>query len=159
MQTPGFFHYSTEMGDSDEHQLVFLHNSTQEEWQSLMAIMQLQSFEEGDYIMRQGDIDECIFFIASGKLQVSINLGDNVPHDIAVLGEGAIFGEQAFFDRLPRSATVQGIEAGEIYRLSRGYFDSLAARQPELGNKILFEFGRILSSRLRRATKLLSQTS
>jgi len=157
MQTPGFFHYSTEMGDSDEHQLVFLHNSTQEEWQSLMAIMQLQSFAEGDFIVRQGDMDECIFFVASGKLQVSISHGENKPHDIAMLAEGAIFGEQAFFDRLPRSASVQGIEGGEIYRLSRGYFDSLAARQPELGNKILFEFGRILSSRLRRATKQLSQ--
>lgn len=157
MKSPGFFTYSSEMGGSDEHQLVFLHNATQEEWQSLMSVMQPQFFRDDEFVVREGDIDDGVYFVLSGKLQVSVSLGHEQFKDIVVLEQGAIFGEQAFFDRLPRSATVQGIEGGEIYKLSRGYFDALADRDPHLGTKVLFELGRILSSRLRRTTKVLSQ--
>ena len=64
-----------------------------------------------------------------------------------------MFGELAFLDGLPRSATVRAVEDGEALRLSFEAFETLAARHAELGRAILLDLGRIAALRLRRLTE------
>ncbi len=62
-------------------------------------------------------------------------------------------GELGFLDGLPRSADVVATKDGELLRLSRADFESLAAAEPALGHLILSDLGRVVAQRLRRMTE------
>jgi len=68
-----------------------------------------------------------------------------------------VFGEQAFFDGLPRSASVRALSDGEVRSLTREAFAVLAAREPELARALLLDLGRILSLRLRQTSALVAR--
>ena len=150
------FYFSPNEDHDESNQLVFLANASIEEWQLLMECMMTQEFNANEYLVKQGESDHAVYFVSSGALEVSVE--DLACNDkvIATLGAGSIFGEQSFFDRLPRSATVRATESGTLLRLSRERFDLFTHKHPELANKVLFELGRVLSSRLRITTQHLA---
>jgi CRP-like cAMP-binding protein len=75
---------------------------------------------EDQEIIRQGDLAEDFFVIASGSADV---LRDGKR--IAALGPGDYFGELALFDRALRNATVIATSPVEIVSFSRSAFDEL----------------------------------
>jgi len=72
------------------------------------------------------------------------------------LPKGTVFGEMAFFDREPRSATVQATTSGTALRLTREAFERLAAWRPVLARRMLLELGRVVALRLRWAQETKS---
>jgi CRP-like cAMP-binding protein len=66
----------------------------------------------------------------------------------------SIFGEQAFFDGYPRSASVVALTPGELYGIAPDAFEVLSARHPDIARIALLDLGRILSLRLREMTEL-----
>jgi CRP/FNR family transcriptional regulator, cyclic AMP receptor protein len=103
----------------------------------------------GDVVVREGHRDRALYVVLSGRLEARVK-------PPARIEAGSVFGEVAFLDGLPRSATVVAVESGEALRLSYDAFAKLAARHPELGRSILLELGRIVSARLRRAAESAS---
>ncbi len=69
----------------------------------------------------------------------------------------SIFGEQAFLDGLPRSASVRATADAEVHLLTREAFDSFGVRHPALARQLLLELGRIVSLRLREMTRVAMQ--
>ena len=67
--------------------------------------------------------------------------------------EGSVFGEVAFFDRQPRSATIGALSDGSMARFTRDAFENLAAWEPVLARRILYELGHALAIRLRAAER------
>jgi CRP/FNR family transcriptional regulator, cyclic AMP receptor protein len=96
--------------------------------------------------VRAGDDDRALYLVLSGRLQALVE-------GATAIEPGSVFGELAFLDGLPRSATVRAVEDGEALRLSFDTFETLAARHPELGRAILLDLGRIAALRLRRLTE------
>jgi CRP-like cAMP-binding protein len=96
--------------------------------------------------VRAGDDDRALYLVLSGRLQALVGGATSID-------AGSVFGELAFLDGLPRSATVRALEDGEALRLSFDAFETLAARHPELGRAILLDLGRIAALRLRRLTE------
>ena len=60
-------------------------------------------------ICREGDLDQNLFYILTGKFLICTRSGHMVT-PIAYLEESQYLGEMSFFDRLPRSADVIAIE-------------------------------------------------
>jgi CRP/FNR family transcriptional regulator, cyclic AMP receptor protein len=56
-------------------------------------------------MIREGDIQQMIFWIMEGEVYVARKIGDKYKI-LATLGKGEIIGEMSFFDRSVRSATV-----------------------------------------------------
>jgi CRP/FNR family transcriptional regulator, cyclic AMP receptor protein len=96
--------------------------------------------------VRAGDDDRALYLVLSGRLEALVGGSPSID-------PGSVFGELAFLDGLPRSATVRAVEDGEALRLSFDAFEVLAARHPELGRAILLDLGRIAALRLRRLTE------
>ncbi|MBI2361400.1 MAG: cyclic nucleotide-binding domain-containing protein [Deltaproteobacteria bacterium] len=68
-------------------------------------------YQDGEVIVRQGELGNCMYVIQSGKAEVLEEMGDKTVR-LAVLGEKEFFGEMAIFDHDVRSATVRAL--GEV---------------------------------------------
>lgn len=63
-------------------------------------------YQDGEIIVRQGDVGNSMYVIQKGKVEVLSEVnGQAVP--LAVLGENDFFGEMAIFDDEVRTATVR----------------------------------------------------
>jgi hypothetical protein len=88
-------------------------------------------FLPDDYVIRQGEHGDCMYFVSSGELEVLIN-----NNKIAQLGAGSPFGETALIQNEKRSASIRAITYCDAYRLSREDFDGLRAKYPEFDAEI-----------------------
>jgi CRP/FNR family cyclic AMP-dependent transcriptional regulator len=152
-----FFDYDGQTVKRSESDFVFLADLPADDWQHILDVTQRYGFAAGDVVIRQGEVSSALYIVASGELDV-ILIGDNgTTRPISRIDPLSVFGEQAFFDGLPRSATVRARTASELHMLTHEAFDALAARYPDLARKILFDLGRIVSLRLRAMTFLASR--
>jgi CRP/FNR family cyclic AMP-dependent transcriptional regulator len=108
-------------------------------------------------VIRDGEVDRALYVVVAGELEVLLPVRGRQVHRLATIETGSVFGEQAFLDGLPRSATIRATSDGELLRLSLESFEVLAAREPELARSILFELGRIVSIRLRDNAAMIAQ--
>ena len=75
-------------------------------------------FRDGDVIIRQGDIDDCMYVIQEGKVEIVLESGgqENV---LTVLDTGDFFGEMALFDKDVRSATVRAVGDAKVLTVDK----------------------------------------
>ena len=63
-------------------------------------------YEDGEILMRQGDVGDVMFVIQEGEVEV-VHERDGRETPLAVIGEGGLVGEMAIFLHEPRTATVR----------------------------------------------------
>jgi CRP-like cAMP-binding protein len=152
MSISGFFQYPTEQEGPAPSNLLFLSDCDEKDWEKLLSYVETQLFRAGEIIMNEGDRDDALSIVQSGQVEVlSPPSRFGKVRRIALMGAGAVMGEQSFLDGQPRSAAVQALTDVELCRLSHQKFTILAAREPQLALRILMDLGRILSLRLREA--------
>jgi CRP/FNR family transcriptional regulator, cyclic AMP receptor protein len=100
-------------------------------------------------LLKAGESDNSLNIVVSGQVEVINPNSFGILKRIATIGEGSVFGELAFFDGQPRSASIRAITEGQLLRLSRKGFDRIAAWNPSLAQQLLFDLGRILAYRFR----------
>src|SRR5262245_41346209 len=74
---------------------------------------------------------------------------------LAILGSGAIVGELAVLDELPRSASVVALRDSELLFISKAQFNECANKHPKLYQHLLT----LLASRLREANDVIAAES
>ncbi len=74
-----------------------------------------KSYHDGQVLIRQGEVGDCMYVIQKGQVEVLAEKNGGEVQ-LAVLGEGEIFGEMAVFEREVRSATVRAL--GEVRALT-----------------------------------------
>lgn len=104
----------------------------------------------GEVLFRTGDSADSMFIVRRGSLKVYAPK-DNEEVQLALLSDGAIVGEMAFFDQKPRSAHVRALTQTEITEISRADFDKLLTQIP----KWLVSMMQSLSGRLRTTNEKL----
>jgi CRP-like cAMP-binding protein len=157
MDFQSFFDYPGETAAGEARQLVFLADLSPEGWGKLLARTGAQRFRAGELLVRAGDAQPALYIVASGSLEVVGADRRGRERRVAVIEQGSVFGEQSFFDRLPRSATVRALTDGELRSLTPEAFEVLAAREPDLARMVLLDLGRILSLRLRATSALAAR--
>jgi CRP/FNR family transcriptional regulator, cyclic AMP receptor protein len=157
MDFQNFFDYPGQETDDESRQLVFLPRLSPEGWGKLLARTGAQRFRAGDVVVRAGETQPALYIVASGSLEVVGEGRRSKERRMAVIEQGSVFGEQSFFDGLPRSATVRALSDGELRSLTPEAFEVLAAREPDLARMILLDLGRILSLRLRSTSALAAR--
>jgi len=88
-------------------------------------------FLPGDYIIRQGEFGDCMYFLSNGDVEVVVN---NVR--VAQLGQGSPFGETALMKGEKRMASVRALSYCDAYKLSKDDFDDLRARHPDFDAQV-----------------------
>ncbi len=94
-------------------------------------------------VVRRGAIGDCMYFIASGAVEVEL------PDKRVRLGEGAFFGELALLGNNIRTANVVTKETSTLLVLDLVDFRLLMARHPELSKVIDAEATRRMQENLR----------
>lgn len=138
---------------------IFLAKADEEGWRCLFEHCVRFPFQAGEEIIRKGDLGQSLFIITEGELE-TISPDKNSPEGVrlALMPTTTVFGEQAFFDGQPRSATIRAMTNGELLELTMENFQKLSERNPRLASMILFDLGRIISLRLRATTKAFIDT-
>lgn len=81
-----------------------------------MKVVELgKEFRDGEVIVRQGEMGDCMYVIQKGHVEVLRREGDK-EMCLAILGEGDFFGEMGLFEQEVRSATVRAV--GEVSALT-----------------------------------------
>jgi voltage-gated potassium channel len=81
-------------------------------------------------IIRKGQAGDCMYFIASGEVEVDL------PGKKVRLGDGAFFGEMALLGNNLRSANITTTRVSRLLVLDLVDFRMLMARHPDLGETI-----------------------
>jgi voltage-gated potassium channel len=81
-------------------------------------------------IIRKGQAGDCMYFIASGEVEVDL------PGKKVALGEGAFFGEMALLGNNLRSANITTTQVSQLLVLDLVDFRLLMARHPDLAETI-----------------------
>jgi len=105
----------------------------------------------GGLVCKEGQHGSFLSFVTNGKLEIVKTLeGKEVT--ISTIEQGDTLGEMALIDGLTRSATVRACTPTTILILRRDDFNTLLAKHPEVGIKILKGIARLLSLNLRKAS-------
>jgi CRP/FNR family transcriptional regulator, cyclic AMP receptor protein len=150
----GLFDYpnSSEMAQRMLDEFTFLGNASEEDWDNIRAHVETRNFGAGEKLVRYGEVDTSFFILTAGTVEIVMEQNDGEPHVLTNIPKGSVFGEIAFFDGQPRSATVLSRINGSAIKVSRENFEKLAEAHPIIANMILFDLARILSLRLRWTT-------
>ena len=96
----------------------------------VMNYLRAQTVPADTIIVRRGEAASCMYFIASGAVEIETRDGP------VRLGEGQFFGELALLRRARRGATVRSVEPTKLLALEVGDLQSLMERNPEIAQRI-----------------------
>jgi CRP-like cAMP-binding protein len=100
------------------HPLPFLSELTQESFVAVTRSLTILRLKDGDVVMRQGEVGDSLFLVASGELRVFVNTPDG-PKDVAHLFENTLFGEMALITDQPRTASVAVVGQADVIQVSK----------------------------------------
>jgi len=138
-------------------QNIYLFKSlTPAELDAVSAISQTQPFGMGDTIFLRGDAATALYLISLGtiKIQQGTKSGDEI--NLATLSAGSHFGEMAFVDGAPRSATASAADRGELVVIPYDKLKGLLEKTPAIAVKFYRELSLFLCGRLRVTTSDLN---
>ncbi len=117
----------------------------------VLQVTDASQFEDGQFVMREGDSGDELFIVLSGR--VKIMHGDAV---LTTLSPGEHVGEMALIRSQPRSATVVADGPAELMVIRRTEFFEILRKEHQLAVKLLWQFTNVLADRLAATNKELS---
>ncbi len=100
----------------------------------------------GDFLFRQGDSDNSLYIVLSGRFRALAKQDDGTFHALGDIGEGEPIGEFALFMAEPRSASVVAIRKSLVLELKETEYLEIVGRFPAFSTKLT----RFIVNRLRR---------
>jgi len=98
----------------------------------IVQMLKQTTFIPGDYIIRQGEYGDCMYFLSSGQVEVLVN-----ENKVAVLQEGSPFGEAALLQGEKRNASIRAISYCDVYILTKENFDIIRIKYPDFNNELV----------------------
>ncbi len=106
--------------------------------------------KQGQFLIDEGQKDECLHVITKGSLAVVKPSGSGDWITLSVLHEGDMAGELGFVDGVEHIAGLRALTNTEVFSLNRSDFESLIAKDPELVYKVMRSIIRTVHGILRR---------
>ncbi|HVP17488.1 MAG TPA: cyclic nucleotide-binding domain-containing protein [Spirochaetia bacterium] len=97
----------------------------------IVGLLRPMVFLPDDYIIRQGEYGDCMYFLSSGEVEVLV--GDT---KVAQLDAGSPFGETALIQGEKRVASIRALTYCDVYKLAKSDFDALRSRYPEFDAQV-----------------------
>lgn len=121
------------------HQMLnavpFLKSLSQREIEDLAFNLNLRHFMKDETIIHQGEPGKLFYLIFKGKVGVfRKKFFSKVA--LATLIPGEFFGEISLIENVPRTATVVGLEDGEMFTLARESFEGVLLKNPGIATVI-----------------------
>lgn len=110
-----------------------------------------RQYKDNDIIFSEHEPGEELHIIQRGKIKIT-KIVDNNEVLLAVLKPGDIFGEMAILENKPRNATAISYGDSELLAVSKGNFEIMVRKNPQLGTKLIT----LLSERIWKAYRQLA---
>lgn len=125
------------------------------ELESLSRAFEAIEVASGSVVIREGEIGDSLFIVATGELDVLVATGDQ---DVVVsdLGPGEAFGEISLIDKEPRSATVRARAPSVLYVLTHDALHGFAKSHRNGFTWLMVNVARSLAHKLREANRRLA---
>ena len=111
-------------------------------------------YTEGEIIVRQGEVGDCMYVIQYGRVEVIKEEG-GMEVKLAELSDGDFFGEMSLFEKDVRSATVRPLGEVRVLTVDRKMFLRKIHDDPSLAFRIMQKMShriRELNNELMRMT-------
>jgi CRP-like cAMP-binding protein len=118
----------------------------------LLDLLDQVQVKEGDLIVKQDEVGDCMYLVVDGEVRVMHHRGGR-DIALATLKGGDFFGEIALVDNGPRSADVVAQGNGLLLKITQASVAALAGVYPTAAFKFLIAVGRILVARLRTSNQ------
>jgi CRP/FNR family transcriptional regulator, cyclic AMP receptor protein len=118
-------------------------------------VLKLSQYQRDDYIIREGDEAEYMYFILKGSVKIFKKNYKGGEKLICEMNEPQFFGEMALIDRGTRSSSVIASSDVAVAKLSWQVLDEqFACYNPELALSTYKKIAQALSLRLRKSNAL-----
>ena len=121
----------------------------------LIEFLEEVDVEEGEYLIRQGEEADDLYFIELGTVSVYLELENDKRVRLQTLGLGTIVGEVGLYLGTTRSASVIAESPTIAYRLTRAALSEMKEKEPELAATFHEFVVRLLSERLTATNRSL----
>jgi CRP/FNR family cyclic AMP-dependent transcriptional regulator len=105
-------------------------------------------YADGEVVVQQGEIGDCMFTIQEGRLEVLTFQEGRGDVRVGIMEKGAVFGEMAIFEKEVRSATVRALGEARVLTIDKKTFLRRVQEDPSIAFNLL----RHMSQRIRRLT-------
>lgn len=128
---------------------------TTDEGSMILGITEIRQFPAGSTVFAEGDPSNELYYLLSGRLSIFIGLDTGNGRRVVTFLPGNSFGDVAFLDGRPRTASAVCEEACAVLVISRPAVEALARTAPDLVAKVFGALALDLAGRLRHADRLL----
>jgi CRP/FNR family transcriptional regulator, cyclic AMP receptor protein len=118
----------------------------------LFNLARVHQLKAGNVLFASGDAGDGCYRLDKGLLKVLVTSPSGEERIIAILGPGALVGELAMIDQMPRSASVVALRDSVLRFISREAYEKRVLACPETKHALL----EILAFRLRQADEELA---
>lgn len=115
----------------------------------VVEVCKEQKFQGAETVFKEGEPGNRLYIIAEGEVRISRNIPGSGEEALAVLKQGAVFGEMAIFDRSERSTDAIANTDCVLLTIARSDFELLLDFNRDVAYKVLWAVVRLLSARLR----------
>jgi len=130
---------------------------TTEEIREIIQLAEHRALNAGDLLFEEGDDAEALYVVADGAVEVRSQAPGGEPIVLADLGPGSVVGEMSILEGGERSATVEALRNAELFRVSRGAFESLRSQDHPVAYKIIMGLCRLLGERRRETDERVQE--
>ena len=130
----------------------FFRDLTPEELDRVISLGRMVTYPKDMVLFKEGDPGEALYVVVDGSVRIGKSVSATGDHAMAFMERGSCFGEMALVDEFPRSATAVACQESRILFIEKHIFVNLLEKDPVVARKILWEFCRSLSLRLREAS-------
>jgi CRP-like cAMP-binding protein len=122
----------------------------------LAKLAEPRTFSNNDVLFAENEESRDLLIVREGTVHItrSTPVGKQV---LSTLDAGSLFGEVSFLDRLPRSATAQGVGKGSLYVIPASAIDAAVAANRELAVSLQWGFWQTLADKVRAANAQMSE--
>jgi CRP-like cAMP-binding protein len=103
-----------------------------EQCRSLAGLVDLRSWQRGDVVAQEGEVDDRMLVIVEGAIAVTKHRGTVDESPLVTLRAGDLVHELGFLDGTPRNASLVATEPTRALVLTRSSLESLIDTQPRI---------------------------
>jgi SulP family sulfate permease len=102
--------------------------------EKLIPYLQRREYQPGEYLIREGDTPDYIYFIHSGQVTAQLESPSGESIRLETMRSGRSVGEIAFYLGTRRTASVVADQDSVVYSLSIDELKDMEANNPEIAN-------------------------
>lgn len=111
----------------------------------VFSVARIQHFETGQFVFQQGDTDNALYIVLSGRLRV-VQQTETGTHILGDVAAGEPVGEFALFTNDPRTASVVAIRGSLVLQIDEADYRTIVAENPHLA----YNLPQFVINRMRR---------